>query len=167
MRTKNNSKTPVYQSAKAAAVGMGIPIGVIKWAKSQGAPGTTGSRIWPAKLLPWLETHQPDKDEPVLNKDQAVLMRVLEQVRDLRRKNDEKERVLVNRAWVAERMAAACSEWIRCRQMGKDTRCLTLSAEHGVQVAALRTMYDQTTEDGGLVLRSLSSVFVESNQPKP
>jgi len=163
MRTKNNSKTPVYQSAKAAAVGMGIPIGVIKWAKSQGAPGTTGSRIWPAKLLPWLETHQPDKDEPVLNKDQAVLMRVLEQVRDLRRKNDEKEGKLVPVAWVAERMGAACSEFIRLRQLEKDGWSGKLAAFHGVTVAAARTLHDEATEDIGKILQSLSSVFVDSN----
>lgn len=162
MRTKKKPKTPVYQSAKAAAAGLGIPIGIIKWAKAQGAPGTTGSRIWPDKLLPWLEENRPKDGEPIVDKDQAILARILEQVRDLKRKNNEKERVLINRAWVAERMASACSEFNRSRQMAKDARCLALSAEHGVPVAMARTLYDQSTEDAGLALKALSGTFSET-----
>jgi len=146
---------------KHLAAESGVPIDVLRWAKRQGGPGFHGARVHADVLLPWLETHQPAHDDATIGKGRAVLARVLEQVRDLRRKNDEKERVLISRAWVAERMAAACSTWICCRQMGKDSRCLTLSAEHGVPVAALRRLFDQVTEDGGEVLRSLGSVFEE------
>lgn len=161
MTTKNNPKTHAHQSMKDASAEMGIPTSILRWAKRQGAPGFVGSRIRPELLMPWLEENQPAAGEPVIAKEQAVLMRVLEQVRDLRRKNDEQEGLLIARAWVQERMGAACSTWIRLRQDGKDARCLTASGQHGAPVAMARSLYDQVSADGGEVLRSLAEVFNE------
>lgn len=95
MKIKINPKTHAHQSMKDASSEMRIPISILRWAKRQKAPGFAGSRVRPELLMPWLAENQPAAGEPVIAKEQAVLMRVLEQVRDLRRKNDEKERVLV------------------------------------------------------------------------
>jgi hypothetical protein len=167
MRTKNNPKTRTYDGIAAAAGALGIDSAIIRWAKKQGAPGFRNGRVDASKLIPWLGTHQPTTDGPAVTKEQAILHRVLEQVRDLRRKNDEKEGKLVPVAWVAERMGAACSEFIRLRQLEKDGWSAKLAAVHGVTVAAARTLHDEATEDIGKILRSLSSVFGDSNQPKP
>lgn len=47
------------------------------------------------------------------------------------------------------------------RQDSKDGRALKLAGGHGVPVAALRTLYDQVTADGGEVLRDLAEAFRE------
>ena len=96
-----------------------------------------------------------------IGKAAATLARILEQVRDLKRRNDEKERALVPVAWVSERMGSACSQWTRLRQDGKDSRCLTASGEHGVPVAMARSFYDQTTVDAGAALQGLAAMFNE------
>ncbi len=159
MKTKNKPK--IHPSMKSLADETNIPIDVIRWAKKQGAPGFRGARVHATPLLAWLETHQPAPDDPTIGKGRAVLARILEQVRDLRRKNDEHEGKLIARAWVQERMGAACSQWTRRRQTEKDNRCLAAAGEHGGSVALARTMHDWATADGGEVLRSLAEVFNE------
>jgi len=161
MKTKNKPKTHAYQSMKDASAEMGIPIDVLKWAKSQGAPGFVGSRVRNDQLVLWLASNQPAPGDPTIGKAAATLARILEQVRDLKRRNDEKERALVPVAWVSERMGSACSQWTRLRQDGKDSRCLTASGEHGVPVAMARSFYDQTTVDAGAALQGLAAMFNE------
>ncbi len=161
MKTKNKSLPPVYQNLRQAAAGMGLPLSLLRWAASQSAPGTTGSRIRPDELLLWLAANRPKEGDPIIGREQALLAIALERIRDLKRRNDEKDKLVIHRAWVAERMGAACAEWNRSRRDGKDGRCLVLAAEHGIPVAALRNLYDQATADGGAVLQQLAAVFTE------
>ena len=154
---------PDYPTIKSCSSATGIPEQTLKKAKRSGCDAFNASgRVSFGRFLKWVFVDTAGKDAGVdWVKERAKTQTLRERV-----KLGIEERRLIERAIVQEKMSIACSEWIRSRQMSKDARSLTVSAEHDVLVAMARTLYDQATEDGGKILRSLSSVFVDSNQPK-
>jgi hypothetical protein len=64
---------PSFDSIKAAAAGMGVPVDVLRTAKDEGAPGFRGSRVYPLELAPWLEKWLNKKPEIGAVEDKRTL----------------------------------------------------------------------------------------------
>jgi hypothetical protein len=128
----------VYGSLKAATVGMGIPIHVLKWAKAKGCLAFKSNRVYADILVEWLKTNQPD-EETLQGEISSKEQKTREEVRKLKLANDLKEGKLITRAWIVERFNRAAGELHAARSKSEAEHPLLFSAA-GNDVAGCRTI---------------------------
>jgi hypothetical protein len=68
---KSTEKPTYFDSIASAAAALQIPVDTLRAAKSAGAPGFRGSRVYPADLVPWLQA----QDKGALQDDKRTLER--------------------------------------------------------------------------------------------
>lgn len=101
------SESRTFDSLKAAAAGLRLPLRVLQAAKRAGCTAFRSNRVYASELLAWLEANpaaiemagEDPRDE-----------KIREEIRKLRIANDAKEGRLVERAWVGEKMQRAAGE---------------------------------------------------------
>jgi hypothetical protein len=84
-------------------------------------------------LFTWLEARKADRDGKLSLRDQKII----EEIRKLRIASDEKEKMLVNRAWVAGQIQAAAGEVAALRVKSEAEHPMRFAAAAG-DVAACR-----------------------------
>jgi hypothetical protein len=98
------TKTRTFDSLKAAAAAMKLPMRLLKAAKAAGCPAFRSNRVYEAELIEWI-ANNPEAAEMAGDDPRDEKLR--EEIRKLRIANDAKEGRLIERAWVAERMQRA------------------------------------------------------------
>lgn len=100
-RHDSNPRAPsgkrTFDSMAQAAGMLGLPLVVLRGAKSQGCPAFRSNRVFEEPLMEWLRTHKQSGDAPA-DMPQAKLAVVLEQARKLKLANDQREGSLVKRS---------------------------------------------------------------------
>lgn len=118
-------KIQTYDSLKAAAAGLKLPLRVIQHAKNNGCPAFRSNRVYGAELLRWLEKNGTGDTEGTTDPKTEKLR---EEIRKLRIANDAREGRLVENAWVLSRFQIAAGELNGLRAKSE--------AEHPVKFAA-------------------------------
>lgn len=137
------SKARTFDSLKAAASALKLPMRVIQGAKTAGCTAFRSNRVYESELLTWLEAH-PETFVSAANDPKGEL--TFEQIRKLRIANDAKEGRLVERAWVAARMQQAAAELNNLRAKWEAEMPLRFAAAAGDVVecrAVLRVIMDE------------------------
>ena len=115
-------KPRTFDSLRAAAAALKLPLRTLQAAKRGGCPAFKSNRVYEAELLKWLEAN------PVIETNDPRDEKLREEIRKLRIANDAKEGRLVERAWVGSRIQHAAGELNAFRAKSE--------AEHPVKFAA-------------------------------
>ena len=142
---------------KAAAAGMRLDVEILKAAKAGGCPAFSSNRVHEQELRDWLQAHP----EVAKAKITGYRMKIdKERYRKLTLENDENEKRLVPRAWVAERMQLAAGKVDAFRQKSEAEHPLLFAAAAG-DVPACRAVVCRIWDE---VIASLNSLKTEFRQ---
>lgn len=144
--TLDKPKGQVFDTMRAAAGALKLPMRVLKTAKAQGCPAFRGTRVYGDELLAWLDAN------PVAQSADPKDEKLLEEIRKLRLANDAKAGRLVERAWVVERIHRLGGEVNAVRAKSEAEHPLRFAAAAG-DVAKCRTVLRSVWDD---ILRSIA-----------
>lgn len=160
--SKPRNKSTTYDSLRAAAAGMGLPMSTLKTAKTRGCPAFRSNRIYSAELESWLKANPIDAAGGV---DEFSLkeQKLKEEVRKLQLANDVKAGRLIERAKVAEMMRGASGRLSTYRARSE--------AEHPSRIpdgdiASKRRVIQEIWTEVWAQLGSLQAYFSEAEKPK-
>jgi hypothetical protein len=156
-KINKSASDDVFDSMGSAATGMGVAIGVLKAAKRAGAPGFRGSRVYAKEIRAWLELH-PEIAKAKDNSWDAKLK--AERHRKLKLENDETEKTLIKREWMAERVHLAAGKVDAFRQKSEAEHPLLFAAAAG-DVAACRAVVRKIWDEVMASLNTLEKDFRE------
>jgi hypothetical protein len=131
----------------SAAAALGVSVTILKRAKTSGAPGFRGSRIYGDEVGKWLAQHKGDIGK-LSAKETLVLEKLSEEVRKLKMQNDEKASVLVDKSAIIEALQIGAGRWSSAR--------LRMEAEEPAKLAGI----DSIPEMAGQIKRIMDSVSV-------
>jgi hypothetical protein len=153
-----------YASMKQAAAALKLPNWKLKWAKNHGCPAFRANRVYRVELIEWLAEHGQDAGDgpPVDGIDAKKEAEVAERVRKLKLANDEREGLLIRRAWVIERFARAAGEINALRGRSETEHAKAFAALAG-DVPACREQVRRLWDDIMTILQGAGKHFEESD----
>ncbi|HTJ77694.1 MAG TPA: hypothetical protein VL357_01740 [Rariglobus sp.] len=163
-KIKKRALAEVYDSVKAAASALDLPISVLKKAKGAGCPAFRGGRVHVADFKKWL------KENPIDTAGGGDLreQKLAQEVRRLTIANDAKQRELVSRAWVVERFQRAGGELHTLRAKSEAEHPLLFAAAcPGADVAACRTILRGIWTDVFKLIDGMGKHFDEGAHVRP
>lgn len=158
--TPDPKKTRTFDSLKAAAAGLKLPLRVLQSAKAAGCPAFRSNRVYESELLQWLADH-PDAVGAADNDPRSEKLQ--EEIRKLRIANDAKEGRLVERAWVAERIQRAAGELNSLRAKWEAEKPMAFAATNG-DVTECRTILRGIMDEIVIGMQGLARHFEEENK---
>jgi hypothetical protein len=159
--TSEPKKTRTFDSLKAAAAGLKLPLRVLQAAKAAGCPAFRSNRVYEAELLGWLEAN-PETVGAADNDPKSEKLH--EEIRKLRIANDAKEGRLVERAWVAERMQRVAGELNSLRAKSEAEDPMLFAATNG-DVTECRTILRGVWDNIFVGMQGLARHFEEESKP--
>lgn len=151
-------KPRVFDSLKAAAAALRLPMRTLQLAKQAGCPAFKSNRVYEAELLQWLEanaeTIQAAGGDP---RDEKLR----EEIRKLRIANDAKEGRLVEKAWVGSKIQSAAGALNAFRAKSEAEHPVKFAAA-GNDVAACRTIVRGIWDEIFAEMQKLGEHFEES-----
>ena len=145
------AKPRTFDSMRAAAAGMGVPLSEIRRAKAGGCIGFRSNRIYEAEVHSWLSANP--LAQAVIDADPKIA-KTLEEVRKLRLANDAKQGRLIERAWVAAKIQGMAGEIHAFRSKSEASHPTRFAAAAG-DVAACRIIVREIWDE---ILRDLNSL---------
>jgi hypothetical protein len=157
MKNEKPREGRTFDSLKAAAAALRLPMRTLQLAKQAGCPAFRSNRVYESELLAWLETNAEliaaAGDDPRNEK-------LREEIRKLRLANDQREGRLVERAWVGERIQRAAGELNAARAKSEAEHPVKFAAAAG-DVAHCRTIVRGIWDDIFRELQGLAKHFEE------
>lgn len=149
-------KPRTWDSLRAAAKGMGLPLGELQRAKDGGCEGFRSNRVYETEVIDWLSENPRTPGDTYDPKEEKLR----EEIRKLRIANDAKEGRLVERAWVAERIQRAAGELHAFRAKSEMEHPMRFAAAAG-DVPMCRTVLRGVWDEVFKGIQSLEKHFSE------
>ena len=160
MNAESENKARTFDSLKAAAAAMKLPLRVLQAAKRAGCIAFRSNRVYETELVAWLSAN-PEAVDIATNDPRDELLR--EQIEKLRIANGKARERLIEKAWVAERMQRTAAE-LNTFRAKSEAEHPTLFAAAAGDVAECRTVVKGIWDEIFRDLASLGKHF-EEQQP--
>jgi len=158
MKTEKPREGRTFDSLKAAATALRLPIRALQRAKQAGCPAFRSNRVYEAELLQWMEAN-PETIEAAGDDPRDEKLR--EEIRKLRIANDAKEGRLVEKAWVGSKIQSAAGVLNAFRAKSEAEHPVKFAAA-GNDVAACRTIVRSIWDEIFAELQRLGDQFDEN-----